>query len=99
MSILVPNSENLIGGEVQGLYPNYPYNDLRPDVYFWDAKDVPAGVLKRTDGCNNFTESIDNYPPLEGYSKKVFTFSSPDLMFTKPFLNAYETRNLWTTKW
>ena len=88
----VPNSENLIGGEVQGLYPNYPYNDLRPDVYFWDAKDVPAGDLKRTDGCNNFTESIDNYPPLNGYSKKVFTFSSPDLMFTKPFLNAYETR-------
>ena len=89
----VPNSENLIGGAVQGLYPNYPYNDLRPDVYFWD-KNVPAGDLKRTDGCHNFTESLslDNFPPLKGYSKKVFTFSSPDLMFTKPFLNAYETR-------
>jgi hypothetical protein len=78
-----------MGGNVQGLYPNYPYNDLRPDVYFWDNN---GSGLQRTDGCDNFTESIDNYAPLAGYSKKVFTFSSPDLMFTKPFLNAYETR-------
>ena len=86
----VPNSEDLIGNDVQGLYPNYPYNDLRPDVYFHDG--TGGGSLNRTDGCHNFTKSLDKFPPLKGYSKKVFTFSSPDLMFTKPFLNAYETR-------
>jgi|TARA_B110000259_G_scaffold39013_1_gene44564 membrane associated rhomboid family serine protease len=86
----VPNAENLIGDEVQGLYPNFPYNDLRPDVYFHDGED--AGALKRTGGCNNFAKSIEIFKPLTGFSKKVFTFSSPDLMFTKPFLNAYETR-------
>tara|TARA_R100000951_G_scaffold115070_1_gene121967 strand:- start:1940 stop:8155 length:6216 start_codon:yes stop_codon:yes gene_type:complete len=99
----VPNAENLIGGSVTGLYANYPYNDLRPDMYFWD-KIPPAGnplfePLKRTEGCENLSQSIQSFPPLgtpnsgtDGYSKKVFTFSSPDLMFTKPFLDAYETR-------
>lgn len=95
----IPNAENLIGESVQGLYPNYPYNDLRPDVYFHDGK---RNSIHRTEGCDNFTQSIIDFKPLgsdpivdgepSGYSKKVFSFSSPDLMFTKPFLNAYETR-------
>ena len=85
----IPNEENLIGGTVQGLYPNYPYNDLRPDVYFHDGEENSAHL---TDGCDGFTNSINTFKPLNGYSKKVFTFSSPDLMFTNPFLNAYETR-------
>lgn len=95
----VPNAENLIGGSVQGLYPNYPYNDLRPDVYFHDGN---ASSINRTEGCDNYIQSIARFRPLgsapavaddpSGYSKTAFTFSSPDLMFTKPFLNAYETR-------
>ena len=96
----VPNSENLIGGNVQGLYPNYPYNDLRPDVYFHDG--LNGGSLKRTDGCDNFEQSLTTYRALgdrpdvngepSGFSRKVFTFHSPDLMFTQPFLNASETK-------
>tara|TARA_R110001606_G_scaffold57413_1_gene138488 strand:+ start:2264 stop:8611 length:6348 start_codon:yes stop_codon:yes gene_type:complete len=79
---------------VQGLYPNYPYNDLRPDTYFHDGTedDQDNIELNRTDGCHSFIESIGTYKPLLGFSKTAFTFSSPDLMFTKPFLNAYETR-------
>jgi hypothetical protein len=96
----VPNAENLIGGSVQGLYPNHPYNDLRPDVYFHDGAN--GGAINRTEGCDNYGQSILTFRPLgyapavagepSGYSRKVFSFSSPDLMFTKPFLNAYETR-------
>ena len=96
----VPNAENLIGNSVQGLYPNYPYNDLNPDVYFHDG--LNAGDLNRTDGCDSFAQSIDTYKALgdradvngepAGFSRKAFTFASPDLMFTKPSLNAYETR-------
>ena len=96
----VPNSENLIGGSVQGLYPNYPYNDLRPDVYFHDG--LNAGSLKRTDGCDDFGQSVGTFRALgdradvngepSGFSRKVFTFHSPDLMFTQPFLNASETK-------
>ena len=85
----IPNAENLIGGSVQGLYPNYPYNDLRPDVYFHDGN---ANSIHRTEGCDNYSQSVVGFKPLTGYSKSVFSFSSPDLMFTKPFLNAYETR-------
>jgi hypothetical protein len=96
----VPNAENLIGGTVQGLYPNHPYNDLRPDVYFHDGAN--ANAINRTSGCDSFIQTINSFKPLgyappvagepSGYSRKVFSFSSPDLMFTKPFLNAYETR-------
>jgi len=96
----IPDTENLIGGDVQGLYPNYPYNDLRPDVYFHDG--INGDALNRTDGCNTFQESCDYFKPLgdrvdvdgepTGFSRKVFTFHSPDLMFTQPFLNAYESR-------
>mgnify|MGYP003626171960 CR=1 FL=1 len=82
-------------GNNTGLYPNYPYNDLRPDVYFHTDED-------RTDGCDTFVQSRNSYPPLgsgpevnfepDGYKRDHFTFSSPDLMFKKPFLNAYETK-------
>ena len=86
----IPNEDSLIGGNtVQGLYPNYPYNDLRPDIYFHTGDE---NKLHRTEGCDNLSQSIDSFKPLTGFSKDVFTFSSPDLMFTKPFLNAYETR-------
>jgi len=72
-----------------GLYPNYPYNDLRPDVYFHKGSSL---LSKRTDGCHDFEQSIAAHPPLDKYSKKVFTFHSPDLMFNEPYLNAYEAR-------
>ena len=76
-------------GNSKGLYPNYPYNDLRPDVYFHDGKADPT---HRTDGCDSWTQSIISFKPLTGYKKDYFTFHSPELMFRKPFLNAYETR-------
>ena len=75
-------------GNDTGLYPNYPYNDLRPDIYFHDGRSPD----NRTDGCDTFVQSVNSYSPLTGYKKDHFTFSSPDLMFKKPFLNAYETK-------
>jgi len=76
-------------GNSKGLYPNYPYNDLRPDVYFHDGK---QNSDHRTDGCDTFTQSKVSFKPLTGYKKDYFTFHSPELMFRRPFLNAYETR-------
>lgn len=73
--------------DLQGLYPNYPYNDLRPDVYFHDGT---GG--RRTDGCDTPDKSFENFPPLEGHTTNIFTFHSPDLMFKRPYLNAYEAR-------
>ena len=87
----IPNAENLLGTS-QGLYPNYPYNSLQDDVFFFDPGADPDAEDTITTGCDNFTESLQNYPPLVGHTKDVFTFSAPDLMFAKPFLNAYETK-------
>jgi len=84
----IPEGGQTLGND-KGLYPNYPYNDLRPDIYFHDGE---ANDQHRTDGCDTFTESKNNYSPLEGYKKDYFTFHSPELMFRRPFLNAYETR-------
>ncbi len=80
-----------------GLYPNYPYNDLNPDIFFHDGQ---ANDQNRTDGCDNWPQSFNDYYALgdplsnipEGYRKDYFTFHSPELMFRRPFLNAYETR-------
>jgi len=100
----IPNSEDTLGPKV-GLYPNFPYNDLRADVYHYDGEGpgpsgswtsgsglVPIDPLPRTDGCDSFTSSVDTYEPLFNYERDVFTFHSPELMFKRPFLNPYETR-------
>jgi len=79
----VPDAEDLLQSGVQGLYPNYPYNDLRDDIFFSTGE---------TEGCDTFGSGLTSFPPLSGYTKDVFTFHSPELMFRKPFLNAYETR-------
>ena len=86
----VPDTQNLISN-AQGLYPNYPYNDLRGDVFHT--------TVRRTEGCRDgIAEGVNgdgpNKPPmpaLTGFRKDVFTFHSPDLMISKPYLNAYET--------
>jgi len=86
----IPDEENLLGTSTQGLYPNYPYNSLQADVFFHDGR---RNSEHRTEDCeDSFTDSVDKFKPLKGYTKDVFTFHSPDLMFTKPFLNAYETK-------
>ena len=77
-------------GNSKGLYPNYPYNDLRPDIYFHDGNQD-----NRTDGCDSWSQSVfsnSGFSPLTGYKKDYFTFHSPELNFRKPFLNAFETR-------
>jgi len=80
----LPNADNLLG-DAQGLYPNYPYNDLTPDVFHT--------TVRKTKGCPSGGPFNDfgDYPPLTGHTEDVFTFHSPELMFTEPYLNAYES--------
>lgn len=85
----IPSGAQTLGNS-KGLYPNYPYNDLRSDIFFHDGSQG-----ERTDGCESWTQSVFNvngFAPLREYKKDFFTFHSPDLNFRKPFLNAYETR-------
>ena len=86
----IPNSENILGNS-QGLYPNYPYNSLQDDIFFQDGQ-IDKTTQNFCGNGGNFTGSINYYKPLKGFTDDVFSFHSPDLMFTKPFLNAYETK-------
>jgi len=90
---LIPAGGQTLGNS-KGLYPNYPYNDLREDVFFHDGNPDASGEPQnfRTDGQHTWGTSMSKYPPLTGYKKDFFTFHSPELMFRRPFLNAYETR-------
>ena len=89
--------DNITGLDLQAVYPNYPYNELDDgpgDIFFHDG--VLDGSfhsnVNRTFGADSYDQSVDRFDPLRGYTKDIFTFHSPDLMFTRPFLNAYETR-------
>ena len=62
------------------LYQNYPYNDLRPDLFL-------SSVLLTSGNNPNDTGS-----PLTVYKRDHFTFHSPDTNFNRPFLSYSEVR-------
>ena len=69
--------------EYTGMFPNYPFNDVGADPYLtdiWyeDGRDV------------NANKQLKN--AIKTYSKKHFTFHSPDTQFKHPFLSASEIR-------
>lgn len=66
---------------IEGLYQNYPYNDLRADSYL--TSEIQTGI----NGTVNPKSST-----LTGYKKNVFSFHSPDTTFSNPFLNASEVK-------
>jgi hypothetical protein len=62
-----------------GLYPNFPYNDVRPNPFL--SENVVKG------GCQG-----KGFKPLTKFRKDVFTFHSPETQFKNPFLNASELK-------
>ena len=99
----IPNNDGNLGPKI-GLYPNFPYNDLRADTYHWDGVGTNPSVnlnlpifqvdpMPKTSGCmSDYDDTLSDFEPLKRYSKDVFTFHSPELMFRRPFLNPYEVR-------
>jgi hypothetical protein len=72
-------SVNLVTNR-QGLYPNYPYNDLNPDRFISTTATSWSGT-----GYNDLNPNAD-------YSKQHFTFHSPDTQFVDPYLAASEIK-------
>lgn len=71
-----------------GLYPNYPYNDLRSDPFLSNTA---------TNWSGGFTGgSEQNYSPVASgaarYAQDNFTFHSPDTNFNRPFLGMKELK-------
>ena len=71
------NAPNLVTNRT-ALYANYPFNDLRPDPFI-SSNSSPTSYDPAAGG-------LINYTPNANYSKKHFTFHSPDTMFARPFL-------------
>lgn len=64
---------------VKGLYQNYPYNDLDPDVYLTSTEQT---------GDNGTSPK----PSLSSSVKDILSFHSPDTTFNNPYLNPYELK-------
>lgn len=65
----------------QGLFQNYPFNDLRADYFLTSDKN-----LIKKGGTNG------GGSPLTGYKKNVFSFHSPETSFSRPFLASNELK-------
>ena len=78
------NAPSLISNK-QVLYPNYPFNDLRPDPFI-------SSNVNETSFEPLFSPPLRNYTPNADYSQKHFTFHSPDTMFARPVLTDDELK-------
>ena len=61
---------------IKGLYPNFPFNDLRPNTYL--SKKWVRG------GCDG-----RDYEPVTEFNRSYFTFHSPETSFQQPVLPQY----------
>lgn len=74
---------NIPGGNgTKGLYQNYPYNDLNPDMYLTSNE----SFIEKGSMSNRMSD------PLTGYKKDMFSFHSPDTAFSKPYLSVQEVK-------
>lgn len=67
-----------------GLYANYPFNDLRADLFI--SKNTAPVTYEPGQG------GLQNYEPNDRVSLRNFTFHSPDTTFEKPFLGGDEIK-------
>jgi hypothetical protein len=73
-------------GSRLGLYPNYPYNDVRPDPFL-------STTQTRNTPCGPFGGGGEvDYNAQQTFRKDVFSFHSPDTNFFKPYLSGKELK-------
>lgn len=80
----------------KGAYPNYPYNDLRPDPFLVASGETYyqmciLGLLggEHVRGSGPINIPGDLY---QQFSQTLFTFHSPETSFDKPFLSGKELK-------
>jgi hypothetical protein len=81
-----------LGINRQGLYPNYPFNSVEYADAFNSKNEVSYEPLSGNTGTNAQPNKYVGYNPNDQYSKKHFTFHSPDTMFFSPFLSQKELK-------
>lgn len=85
-------------GGKQGLYPNYPYNDLGDDPFLMQGRQTVARSCLNTSG--GIVIDAPTYPAIvqtdyqqgSAFKRDYFTFHSPETNFNNPFLAAKEFR-------
>ena len=91
-------------GANQFFIPNYPYNDLGADPYIKGPNSAGTtagaslswsnqGYIDWYQGCDNGPSSGNMGLQYQNFSNNHVTFHSPDLMFNRPYLNAYELKS------
>jgi hypothetical protein len=75
----------------KGLYPNYPYNDLRPDPFI-SKEEVSFEPLTGNSGPDYNDDNYVGYDPNNQVNRKNFTFHGPDTQFYDPYLSATEIK-------
>jgi hypothetical protein len=75
----------------KGLYPNYPYNDLRADPFI-SKNEVSFEPVTGNSGPSYNSSNYAGYEPNNQVSKNNFTFHSPDTQFYDPYLSATELK-------
>lgn len=73
----------------QGLYANYPFNSLTPDLF---TSETEVTYEPQTGNVNINGNRYQGYDPNSYVSRNNFTFHSPDTMFNRPFLGQKELK-------
>ena len=74
----------------KGLYPNYPFNTIRP---FYNSSDPTDHNYQYNDPFIKIPDPDDEDKVInQSIPKELITFHSPDLMFRTPFLSASELK-------
>lgn len=86
----IPGNSN-----VTGLFSNYPYNDLRPDDYltttFQDAENYASIVATLPTAAAGIIGTAMSQP-MTGFKQDIFSFHSPEVSFSNPFLSVYDLK-------
>lgn len=74
-----------------GLYPNYPYNDLRSDPFISNGTQSSYTQGLGGIGTEFYVPQLP-LPRANAYTRDNFTFHSPDTNFNRPFLGMKELK-------
>jgi hypothetical protein len=77
--------DDLLTPNIKGLYQNYPFNNLGPDIYHRKFNNINDFI--RSGSANDETAN-----PLTGVRRDVFTFHGAETNFRNPYLNPYELK-------
>ena len=69
------------GASINGLFPNYPFNDLRRDPYIVNGDSA------------TMSQSEQESNKLGTYYNDIFTFHSPETSFNRPYLSPFEVKS------